>query len=361
MSEGTEVTFVNGIAEEQTTEGQSNIPADDRAAAVAAVKEAMKAEGEKAAKEAKNSVEQDPLRPRESTERGPDGKFLKTGEKQPSKEGEAVVDPDTASLKQALAQRKQMAAQKAQFQQEQQRAMAEINAARQQFMREQAQFAEDRKRFELLRKDPIRAIKENGWDPETFILDIARDGTPEGQAARESRELREQVAEMNRWREEQAKAFQAQKQREVQQQNVQYRQDVEREFLKTSLDDAKYPNIASMYKGHEHGLIAEGDVIAEQYRNLTGKEASFDDIAEYLEERTANWYKSRSGGQQVAATQVPKGRPTQGSATGRTLTPEGSSERRSLGVTLKDLDGDERLAAAREAVAAAMNASGTRR
>src|SRR4051812_48313238 len=182
MSEGSEVTFVNGIAEEQTTEGQSNIPADDRAAAIAAVKEAMKSEGEKAAKEAKDSVDQDPLRPRESVERGPDGKFLKADKPTEKVTEESVPDPETASLKQALAQRKQMAAQKAQIQQEQQRAMAEINSARQQFLREQAQFAEERKRFEILRKDPIRAIKENGWDPESFILDVARDGTPEGQA-----------------------------------------------------------------------------------------------------------------------------------------------------------------------------------
>jgi hypothetical protein len=218
----------------------------------------------------------------------------------------------------------------------------------------------------MLRKDPIKAIKENGWEAEDFILGIAQEGTPEGQARRQQREMQEQLAEIREWKAQQAEA--ARKQEEVfqEQKNRAYRQKVEQTFLATAFNEEKHPHVASFYKGHEQGLIAEADVIAEQYRHLTGKEASFDDIAEYLEERAQKWYKSMSSGssasssgQQVLAP-VTKGRPTQGSVTGRTLSPEGSSERRTLGATLKDLDGDERLAAAREAVAAAMHASGER-
>src|SRR6187401_3370283 len=71
-----DVTFVNGVAAEQQTEGESAQPADERAAAIAAVKEALQEEGKTAAKKAKESREQDPLHPRDSVERDESGKFV---------------------------------------------------------------------------------------------------------------------------------------------------------------------------------------------------------------------------------------------------------------------------------------------
>ncbi len=143
-----------------------------------------------------------------------------------------------------------------------------------------------------------------------------------------------------------------------------FRQHVEREFLKTAFESKTpdgtdlHPHLSSFYKGHEVGLLAEADVVAEQYRSVTGKEASFQEITEYLEERAAKWYKSMSGAQVVPTV---TGKPTQGSVTGKkSLSPAGSSERRSLGNALKDLDGDERLEAAKEAVRSAIHHSGER-
>lgn len=378
------VTFVNGHAESQTTEGEgSGIAGDEREAAVAAVKAALKDEakkaGESAAKEAKKSDDQDPLRPRESTERDASGKFVKTG-KEPGEPGAKTVvakddsDDDAVSLKRALTERKTLAAAKATQQAEYQRQAAQLQNFQRQLQAQQAEIERDKARLAQLRKDPIRAIRENGWDPEAFILDIARDGTPEGQAAREARELREQLQEMRDWKAAQEKARTDAEEANRSQRQNQHRATVEQSFVAHALDEASYPHIASFYKGHEASLVAEGDSVADQYRAATeirdpntgrliqaGKEATAKDIAEYLEERHANWYKSRSGTQssgqtakQTSAAVVTKGRPTQGSATGRTLSPEDTSERRSLGTSFKDLDGDERLAAAREAVGAAM-------
>lgn len=363
-----DVTFVNGIAAEQQTEGETAQPADERAAAIAAVKEALKSEGKKAAAEAKDAIEQDPLRPRKSTERSVDGKFVSTEKPDGEPKAKSQADDEaeeSRSLKAALANRKQIASQKAAIAQEQARAMAEIRQAQQEIAAQRAEVARERQRIQMLRSDPVRAIRENGWDPEEFIVGIAQEGTPEGQARRQQRELQAQLAEMNAWRKEQAESAQRAQEEAQTRQQAQYRQQVEQTFLKVALDDDKHPHLSSYYKGHEHGLIAEADVIAEQYRHLTGKEATFEDIAEYLEERQAKWYKSfsaRSGAQQSqqAPASVSQGRPTQGNATGRTLTPQASSERRSLGAALKDLDGDERLAAAREAVASAIHASGER-
>ncbi len=357
-----DVTFVNGIAAEQQTEGESAQPADERAAAIKAVKEALQEEGKSAAKKAKETHEQDPLRPRESTERDESGKFVSKAVSDKSEDIKDKVskeaEDDVESLKNVLKQRKQMAAAKAQQSQETQRAMQELRQYKAQLDQEKAEVERERQRFQVLRKDPAKAFREMGWDPEAAILDMAREGTPEGQAARQQREMQSELAEIRQWKAEQARQAEAYQVQRQQQQAVNYRQQVEKTFTGIALDEAKHPHIASYYNGQEALLLAQADVIAEQYRNLTGKEASLEDVAEYLEERQATWYKTRSS-QQAPAT-VTKGTPAQGNATGQSLTPHGSSERRSLGTMLKDLDGEERLAAAREAVGAAFRHSGER-
>ncbi|MDD5374481.1 hypothetical protein [Acidithiobacillus sp.] len=356
------MTFVNGIAAEQQTEGESAQPADERAAAIKAVKEALQEEGKTAAKKAKEVHEQDPLRPRETTERDESGKFVAKAASDKEKEEPAKVakeaEDDVESLKNVLKQRKQMAAAKAAQSQETQRAMQELRQYKAQLDQEKAEVERERQRFQVLRKDPAKAFREMGWDPEAAILDMAREGTPEGQAARQQREMQAELAEIRQWKAQQARQaeeYQAQRQ---QAQQVQYRQQVEKAFTSVALDESKHPHLAGQYAGQEALLLSQADVIAEQYRNLTGKEASLEDVAEYLEERSANWYKTHSS-KQAPATSF-KGKPAQGNATGQSLTPEGSSERRSLGTMLKDLDGEERLAAAREAVGAAFRHSGER-
>ncbi len=368
------VTFVNGRAESQTTEGEgSGTPEGERAAAIAAVKEALKGEaakaGESAAKEARAAREQDPLRPRGDTTRDANGKFVaKAAEPdvEPAKP-KNEADEDAVSLKRVLQERKQIAATKAAQQVEFTKQQQQLQAYERHLQQQRAEIERDRKRYEVIKTDPVRAFRENGWDPESVILDLARDGTPEGAAARQQREFQAQLKEMQDWKLAQEQQRQeAQRQHEARQWD-QRRAQVEQEFVSTALNEERHPHLASFYKGHEASLVAEGDSVADQYRALTGKEATSSEIAEYLEERAAKWYKtmsSRSQAPSAAGQQnrqaVTQGRPTQGSATGRTLSADDSSERRSLGASFKDLDGDERLAAAREAVGAALRSSGER-
>ncbi len=356
------VTFVNGVAAEQTTAGETAQPADERSAAIKAVKEAMEEEGKSAAKKAKEQDEQDPLRPRDNVERDADGKFVKSG-KEPAKtaeKAEPTAEEDSESLKQVLKQRKQIAQVKAQQNQEFQRQAQELRQLRAEIEADKQEVAREKARFASLRSDPARAIREIGYEPEEFILDLARENTPEGLQARQQRALQDQLKEIQDWKAQQAQEREEAVQRQQQHQVVQYRKDVERAFIGVALNEEKHPHLTGMYKGHEMGLLAEGDVVAEQYRNLTGKEASFDDIAEYLEERTANWYNSMSTRSQQVKAPVTQGKSTQGNATGRTLSPEDTSERRALGTSLRDLDGEERLEAARHAVGAALRHSGER-
>jgi hypothetical protein len=363
--DGGDVTFVGGKAVEQETSGETpdGDHGDELAAAKAAVKKALEEEGRTAAKEAKAHREKDPLIPRD---RGPDGKFL-TADPVEKEKAEAVKklvapedDADASSLRKALAERKAAAQYKAEANAELERQRTEVRQFYAQLEREKAQVAAERQKLEILRKDPIRAIRENGWDPEEFILDIASDGTPEGQAKRQQRELQAQLKEIHDWKRQMAEDAQRQAQEAEHEQKRNFRQQVETAFLRTAMAEERHPHLTTFYKGHEVGLLAEADVVAEQYRHVTGKEATFGEIAEYLEERAAKWYKSMNGRTQ-AVPPVTQGRPTQGSATGKkSLSPAGSSERRTLGTNLADLDGDDRLEAARVAVRAAIHASGER-
>ena len=341
-SGGGDVTFVGGKAVEQTTGGDSPDGAhgDELAAAKAAVKkvleESLKEEGKTAAKEAKSAREKDPMVPRD---RGPDGKFVPNEAereaeeaKRPAKVAKEEEDADASALRKALAERREQARYKAEARAELEKSQQEARQVYQRLQRDRAELEAEKAKMALFRKDPIRAIRENGWtNPEEFILDIAQDGTPEGQARRQQRELQQKLAEMEQWRADQAR------QERERQENIQinqqraFRQQVEKEFLREALSD-KHEHISGLYKGNEASLIAQADTVAAQYRQATGKEATFAEIAEYLEERTARWYKQKSQARSVpdAGEQGSpdlRGTPTQGKATGKkSLSPSGSSE-----------------------------------
>lgn len=384
---GGEVTYVNGRAVEQSTDGETHEGTDhgdELAAAKAAVKKALadeaKEAGKAAAKEAKDHLEKDPI---QKAARDADGKFKsdkdpveqeladakeKLAEELAPKEKAKpkAEDDDASALRKALDARKEAAKFKAEAAAEVEKLRNEARQVYQQLQRQQQEFAAERQRFELLKKDPIRAIRENGWDPEEFILDIAADGTPEGQARRQQREYQAKIAELENWRAEQQQAAVRQQEEQEKHQKAQFRNNVEQEFLRTAGSrnpdgNHKNPHLVAMYKDDPGALVSQADHVAEKYRAATGRDATFGEIAEYLEERATKWYKSISSGAPQAGAPVTQGRPTQGSATGkRSLSPNGSSERRSLGASIQDLDGDERRSAAMDAVRAALHASGER-
>ena len=390
-----DVTFVNGRAVEQNAEGfqPDGDHGDELAAAKEAVKKAMSAEaqetGKKAAKVAKDTVEKDPiLKETERQEALKAGKEDQQSVKKPVAEAKTEAKPDqeepdedATTLRRALTERKELAKYKAEASAEIEKMRNEVRTFYRQLQDEKAQVAKDKEQLALLKKDPLRAIRENGWDPEEFILDIANDGTPEGQAKRREREreqlLNAKLKEIDDWK---ASQEQAKKEAEEEQGRRQYNDNlkrVETDFLRTcgakgEDGNHKHPNLVSFYKSDPEELCEVAHRVADRYRAATtvrdqygrvieqGKEATYGEIAEYIEERQRKWYLSKSDEGTVAkdATQSVKGKPTQGSVTGkRSLNPSTSGERRSLGKEMRDLDGDERLEAAREAVRAALHAS----
>lgn len=388
--EESNVTFVGGKAVEQHESLDSNVEDDVREDAKEAVRRAIadaasesKASEDKASKQdpfkpagAKNNsdlsgkspVTKKPAKDSDDPQRGPDGKFLPRSGKSDDSEADSddeEVDPEKATLKQLFKHREKNAAPKKEVQsalQRERQQLAEetrkIQETWQQIQQERAQVERERERFAKLRKDPVAAIRDVGWDPEQFIVDLARDGTPEGQAARQQRDMQQQLQEMRQWKEDQAKQQEHYAQQQQWQQQVQYRQHVEKTFLDDAVNEENRPHTAAFYKGRERALLSYADMIAAEYRDMSGgKEASLKEVADFIEEelaeRAERWYVSKSGTKKVPAPQDAK--PGKGSK-GKSLTPETASERRSLGRNaLLDLDEEERLAAAREAVGAALD------
>ncbi len=367
QSEPAQVTFVGGKAIEQTEAVDSNLDRDSREEAKAAVRKAIQEAGESSAKTAKENRGKDPFKP-EIPERGEDGKFLpKDGPTEPAKDApEEDLDLDKASVKQLLKARERVAAIKregsevkgelARERQELSNQQAELRRAYQEIQAMSAQVKRDHAAIQSLKSDPARAIRELGYDPEQYIIDLAQEGTPEGAAKRQHRELQAQIKEMQDWKAEQLRQAQDWQSQQHEAAVRHQRDNAVKNFLNLGLNEEKYPHVANFYKGRERALVAEADLTAEEYRTLSGgREGSFEDILDFLEDQVAekanSWY-SKKAGAGSKATQAPA---PKGVSKGKALSPEGSGERRTLAPRdLSGLDADERLEAAKQAVAIAM-------
>ncbi len=390
--EAPEVTFVGGKAIEQSEGLDSNLEVDEREAAKEAVRKAIQEAGESSAEDAKSGRGKDPYKPpglktdsgsdsaeKEQSgtpERGKDGKFLpkdgtppKPKAEEKPVEDEEVLDLDKASVKQILKAREKVAAIKREAKdevskerQEFARQQQEFFAQQQHFQRAQAQLQRQQQALQELRNDPARAIRELGQDPEEFILNLAQEGTPEGQQKRQYRELQNQIKEMQDWKTQQARQVQEQKQAYQEHQMAQARHNAVQSFVSLGLNEEKYPHVSNFYSGQEKALVAFGDLAAEEYRTLSGgREGSYADILDYIEdqlaERANNWYLKKGNKESKAPKVLEQEKPK---SKGKTLSPSESGERRTLQPkNLHDLDGDERLEAARQAVSVALANSKT--
>lgn len=343
---------------------------DEREAAKAAVREAVEKAGKEAAESAKANKANDPWMP-EGAQRGDKApKLEEDTESEPEKEAdkeEEEFDPAKASVKQILKNREKIAKEKNAAKEEINRERAQLQQQYQQFQAMQHQMAQQRAMLEQerrflqnLRQNPALAVREAGWDPEQFINDLAMDGTPEGNLRRQQQVLERQIKEMNDWKEAQVRQQQEALKQYESQQAAQFRQHIENRFLSVAMNKEKSPTLNALFSGNEAGLIYQGDLVAQEVRQLTGgREATPEEIAEALEEKFAgaldSWYKSRQSGQ--VSAQVVSAKPAE-VLRGKTVSPNSGGERRSLSPkNLSELDGDERLEAARQAARIAIRAS----
>lgn len=368
-----DVTFLNGQAIEQKTEGEDHggtDRGDELDAAKAAVKKVLEAdareEGKKAAKEAKEARAKDPLVPRDTN-----GKFQSTADPVEEEKAAAVkalkdeAEEDRSALQKALSERRATAQYKKQASAELEKERAEVRRIYQDTQRQRQEIEQEKARIASYKKDPVRLAREAGYaNPEDYILELAQEGTPEGQARRANRDLLDRLDRAEQWQKQELAQREQQSRQHAERQLHQVRRDVEENFLRAA---SKHEVLVDMYKGSEIELIAQADVVAEQYRNKTGEEATFDEIAEYIAERNSRAYnklmskeraKAASAPGTQGGTSVSEGGPTQGSAGKKRPMSAAGSERRTLGKSFADLDGDERIAMAKTAVKAAIAASG---
>lgn len=215
----------------------------------------------------------------------------------------------------------------------------------------------------LLKENPAQAMRMAGLDPEEFIMNLAREGTPEGQLEKRLREQNEKIAEFERWKQEQATAAERARLEYQQRQQMQRRNQVETQFLEAATSE-KYSAVSKALEVglvSRKSLIAEGDEIADKYREATGMEASREDILEYIDSQVAQAISKLSGTSQVKVPQTPgtakpqaqtAGKPAK---VGKTLSADDASERRTLERDLTDADSEERRVAARAAVRAVLD------
>lgn len=269
-----------------------------------------------------------------------------------SKADSDADDEDASAVKKVLKNRAKIAKEKAVAAEEQRKWQGEFQRQKAELDHQRSQLQQQYQYFEHLKKNPVEAVQQAGWDPESFILDIAESGTPEGKQKAQLRAMQAQIDQHKSWQENLVKAQQQAFHQAQQRQAIQFRDTVEQQFLGACMNEEKAPLTASFYKGREAALISEGDIIAAQYRELTGKEASVSDIAEYIEEQLAEranaWYEHKRKAQasqqdeedeSVAVVEPPAGAKRKSS---KTLTPDhGSGERRALTKDLTGLDDEE--------------------
>ncbi len=337
--------------------------ADTREAAKAAVREAVAAaesadEGED---DRRSSGDPSPVDPDAVPERGADGKFLpkdgaKPKAKEPKpKEDAAPADDDatTAKVSKILRERERANEERQTIKAEREesaRLKAEAAADR-------AEAAKDREMLRALKTDPVRAIREAGWDPEELVMSLARETTNEGALARQLRKQQEMIdaqqAKIKAWDEQ----IETQTKTQAQQAEKARTEATEKAFLDVALNAEKFPALARLKGRRERVLLEEAHEVAREYHRRTGEWASHDDLAEYLQSEWSSLMTPQESSQKLASASGKQASQPKAGTSSRSITTSQASERRSVNVDPDEMDDEERRQAAREAVRKAVRES----
>jgi hypothetical protein len=217
-----------------------------------------------------------------------------------------------------------------------------------------AEVQQERARLHKLKASPLEAIKELGWNTDDLVRNVINEGDPQWQQLTQQQKLIEaQKAEL-----QEIRSYIDQYKTNYQQEQEQRRQLIDQttkqavydKFLGNIATEEKCPALRSLYEPDE--IVAKGDAIADSYRARTGKVASLEEIAEYLEHQASEKLASirdKSRGQ---------GNATKSKANGpRTLSAASASERRSSPRPVRDMDPTEEREALMAAAAEAMRST----
>ena len=217
---------------------------------------------------------------------------------------EKAAEPKTEAQKlieEAKAQREEVAKLK-----------ADLEKEREEIARDKAKLA----KLKDIRNAP-EALKELGWEPEEFVTTAARANTEVGRLEALVRQQAEALAALT------GKADASEKQAEEQKTTAQKQAEeaklrqVEDNFQKVALDAEKFPTLARLYGDDDEDkqlLLVKAHNVARRYRTATGgEEATFEQIAEYLEERAQAKLGAKEGEKESTSKNgkaQPGGRPT---------------------------------------------------
>lgn len=137
---------------------------------------------------------------------------------------------------------------------------------------------------EELQRNPLKAIKAAGWDPEELLLAIVEEAEGKRAASKAPSEtdlrlakLEEELKRRDELENRRRQEFLAKKEQE-------HIQGAIEGFTRVAMDEDKFPTLAGMYESDVSKLIAEADEVAIRCAQK-GLQVSFEDIAEYLEEQ----------------------------------------------------------------------------
>lgn len=158
--------------------------------------------------------------------------------------------------------------------------------------------------YESLRSDPIRAIRELGIDAEDFLMQLAGAASPEEKARQEKAKEETRIEKLERMLAERTRQEQEQAQAHERQQQAVARETAIQQFSAIAFAEEKHPHLVALYEDRPQELIKVADSIAFTYRQRTGLEATFEELAEYLESEAAKTVsKAQSRLQARSATQ----------------------------------------------------------
>lgn len=230
-----------------------------------------------------------------------------------------------------------------------QKELSELRALRQELERDKQEVAQGKQLLNLLREKPVEAFRQAGIDPEAFVSDVVKDGTPEG---RMEQYIRRQDAELRQLRELVQQRFQSDEERQKQylsRQEEERRSGIVKAYLAEAKEEEKYPHLNAAFGGNDELLVAMGHKVADLYRSVTGKQPTWSQIAEYIEEDIS--------GRVSKLTEKASGKKAVAGATGkasRSLNSAMASERKSVEVPVKGASWEDRKKAAAKAAAEAI-------
>ena len=208
-------------------------------------------------------------------------------EEEPAPAKEEVSEKE---VRKALAQRAKVVKERQSAQEEASRIRQEALQLRAEVEYQRQEVQRQAEWFRQLKANPVQAIKETGVDPEEFIHTLARSGSYEGrleaELARQKAQTEALAHQQRQFQEQQLRVQEEHQQRQAQH----YRSTIEDQFSSLCLNEEKFPHLSTFYADRKAALVAEGDWIADQYREVTGREASLEDIAEYIEEQMSSAY-----------------------------------------------------------------------